>query len=221
MREATLIDDPANPSSPFDKILTAYRDLATKALSVFHIDMRLNIIQTMSQVLETPYSIDQPVNEPDPSILQLNSDLLSVDDTITAHLPEREYEFMTSGLALLLDTYLVTNATKIKSMNEYGCHRMQLNILVLQQNLRSVEKDVMLSRSAEYFDYFKQGPKAIVQKAKDTGGQDLGFNLDELKVLVELCHSDSVQSQQRDVASQSRRAMGDNILQLSEYMWST
>jgi len=175
----------------------------------------------MSQVLEAPYHLDQPVNEPESSILRLNQDLLSFDDTMTSHLPEKEYRFVTSGLGLLIDSLVVSGASKIKVMNDNGCRRMQLNVLVLQQNLRGMEKDVELSRSAQFFAYFQQGPKAIVEKAKESGGEDMVLDLEEMKVLVELCYSEALQSPQRDIAAQAKRNMGDDTLQLTEYMWST
>jgi uncharacterized Zn finger protein len=105
-------------------------------------------------------------------------------------------------------------------MNNYGCNRMLLNISVLQQNLKNLEKGVLLSRSTKFFDYFLEGPKAIVNAAKETGGEGLGFTLDEFKTLVELCYSEALQSEQREVQSQAKRNMGEDTLQLTEYMWS-
>ena len=210
-----------NHSSTFDGILSAYRELATKALLTLHVDIRCGIIHMMTQTLKASYFLDQPANEPDSSVLRLNADLLSFDDTLTIHLPEKEYQFMTSGLGLLLDHQLVTNASKISVMNENGCGRMQLNILVLQQNLKSIESDATLTRSAQFFEYFTEGAGTIVSKVKEAGGKDVGFNLEELKVLIELCYSEALQSEQRDIAMQAKRALSDHQLQLSECMWNT
>ena len=175
----------------------------------------------MSRVLKAPYFLDQPANEPDPSILALNADLLSFDDNLTVHLPRKEYSFITSGLGLLLDNILVTNASQVTVMNLNGCERMQLNILVLQQNLKSIESELALTRSAMFYDYFIGGADAIVEKAKATGGKDMGFSLEEIKVLVELCYSEALQSQHRDIAAQARKALSDQLLQLSESMWNS
>ena len=98
---------------------------------------------------------------------------------------------------------------------------MKLNILVLQQNLKSVEKDVMLVRSAQFYDYFCQGANAIIAKVSQTGGKDLGFNLEEMKVLIELCYSEALRSPHRDVAAQAKRALNDHQLQLTESMWAS
>lgn len=205
----------------FDGIVSAYRELASKALITLHVDIRCGIIHMMSRVLGAHYVLDQSANEPDPSVLTLNADLLSFDDTLTIHLPEKEYRFITAGLGSLLDHVLVTNASHIPVMNGHGCGRMQLNILVLQQNLKSIEDKATLSRSARFYEYFSEGADAIVSRAKKTGGKGMDFNLEELKVLVELCYSEALQSQQRDVAMQAKRALNDHQLQLSESMWNT
>jgi exocyst complex component 4 len=210
----------ADAGRPFDEILDAYRELAVAALFTLHVDLRCDIILTMAHVLHSPYVLDPPAREADPGVLALNSDLIGFDESLKSLLPDREYQFIVTGLGLLVDEFLISNASKISGMNGNGCGRMQLNILVLQQNLKSIEKDAMLSRSAQYFHYFGQGPKAIVARAKESGGKDMGFNLEEAKVLVELCYSEALRSPQREVAMQARKALDDDNMQLTEYMWS-
>ena len=204
---------------PFDNILALFRELATTALLTLHIDIRYGISFMMSQLQEGPFVLTQPATEPDPSILRLNADLLAFDDTMTSHLPEREYEFMTSGLGLLLDSFLITNAGKIKIMNQNGCGRMQLNILVIQQNLKSIESDVMLKKSAQFFEYFQEGAKAVVDKAQKNRGSDMDLNEEEIKILIELCYSEALNSPQRDIAAQAKRNMQEDLLMITESMW--
>ncbi len=179
--------------------------------------------------------------------------------------------FITTGLGLLVDTLLVTNASSIKAMNSAGCQRMQLNLLVLQQNLKNIEPDVVLRRSAQYFDLFLAGPDQIIEKAKEalqskngssssgTNNPDkkkeeqkeveessdakkgsengdtnagrevdegegkvlLPFSHEELKFLVELCHSEALSSDRREAAMQARRQLNDRLLRLSEFTWQT
>ena len=98
---------------------------------------------------------------------------------------------------------------------------MQLNILVLQQNLRNIEARGSLPFSATFFDLFDAGPDAIVAKAKQNQGKDLGFSYEEMKALVELCYSEKLQSERREVVLQAKRALDDHLLQISEYMWQS
>jgi exocyst complex component 4 len=132
-----------------------------------------------------------------------------------------------TGLGLLIDTLLVTNAGTVRAMNANGCGRMQLNILVLQQNLKNIEQDVSLQRAARYYDLFTAGPEAVVKTAKEgkegaevKGGRE-SFNYDELKTLVELCFSEQLADPERGVSVVAKREMGEYLLQLSEHMWQS
>lgn len=171
------------------------------------------------------YVLDQPVSDPDPRVLSLNADLVAYDETVVRFLRDREISFIHKGLGLLIDTFMVTNSGMVEAMNANGSGRMQLNILVLQQNLKNIEADVDLDRAAKFFDLFDQGPEAVVkqaeeQKARGAGQKEL-FSYDELKTLVELYYSEQLSSPERGISTAARRAMGEHTLQLSEYMWQS
>lgn len=211
----------------FDSILTSIRTLGDIALLTLHVDIRLGVIHMLTRTLHTPYILAQPAQDPDPFILSLNIDLLSFADTLSTHLPTPAQDFIRNGLALLMDTFLVTNAAHMTGgMNENGCGRMQLNILVLSQNLKSIESgsaehSIELDRSARFFDLFMEGADAVVEKAKDKGGEGLeGFSLEELKALVELWYREGTESGLREVQVKSRRELGDRLLVLSECLWN-
>ena len=190
-------------------------------LFTLHVDIRCGIIHMIERSFHGKYLLDQPTNEADASVLSLNADLVSFDENMSGYLRERERTFITTGLGLLLDRLLVANASHITSMNLNGCGRMQLNILVLQQNLKNIEGDVALDRSAQFFGLFVEGPDTIVARAKETRGKDHGFSYEELKVLVELCYSEGIHSPRREVAVAAKRALSDHLLALSEHMWQT
>ena len=209
----------------FDSILASFHDLGNTALLTLHVDIRLGIIHMLTRTLHAPYILAQPAQDPDPSILLLNADLLSFADTLSAQLPIREQDFIRNGLALLIDSFLVTNVTHITGgMNEHGCGRMQLNILVLSQNLKSIESgsaehSVELDRSARFFDLLMEGADGVIGRAKDRAGEGLeGFSLEELKALVELWYREGTENGTREVQVKSRRELGDKLLVLSEYL---
>ncbi|KAL9101332.1 MAG: hypothetical protein Q9163_003400 [Psora crenata] len=213
--------------SAFDSILSSIRALATTALLTLHIDIRLGVIHMLARTMSAPYVLAQPSQDPDPSILSLNADLLSTVDTLSSHLPEAAHRFVTTGLALLIDKYFVSNASHIRhGMNEHGCGRMQLNILVLSQNLKSIETtstdhSIDLVLSGRYFDLFSEGADSVVSRAKDKGGAGLeGFGLEELKSLVELWYKEGTESSQREVQVKSQRDLADRLLVLSECLWN-
>jgi exocyst complex component 4 len=191
-------------------------------------EVRCQIISALTEALspeKAPYLLEQAVNDPDPRILNLNADLVSYDETVVRFLRDKEISFIRTGLGLLIESFLVTNAGKVKAMNAHGCGRMQLNILVLQQNLKNIEADVGLDRAAKFFDLFTQGPDAVVKLAKEekesgNGGKEL-FGYEELKTLVELCYSEQLASPERGITTSASRSMGDHMLQLEEFTWKT
>ena len=157
---------------------------------------------------------------------------------------------MRSGLALLVNSYLVANAPMTAPMNGKGCGRMRLNVLVLQQNLKNIEEGADLGRAAGYFELFELGPEAIVKRAREDserartagggGGADgedgqqegggagagggaggVRFTYDELKALLELCYSEQLADPERGVAAAAKRQLADKLLGLSEYMWQS
>ncbi|KAL8951040.1 MAG: hypothetical protein Q9222_002954 [Ikaeria aurantiellina] len=205
-------------TSTFDGILSSMRSLALSALFTLQVDIRCGMAHMAGQLIRASYLLPYPINNPDPSALSLNSDLLSFDDTLSTYLASKEHSFITAGLAMLLDSLLVTNATQIKSMDANGCGRMQLNILVLQQNLKAVEGDVSLSHSAHFFEMFMEGADAIMAKMQDTKGKQRDFSLQEYRALLELCHSQALQSPQREASMHARKKLEDHLHQLEDLM---
>ena len=203
-------------------------------------EVRCRIVHSLHTVLSpstAPYILDQEVTAPDPQILSLNGELVLYDETVARFLHSREAGFIRTGLGLLINSYLVANAPMVAPINSRGCGRMQLNVLVLQQNLKNVEEGVDLARAANYYAVFDQGPDGVVAKAKEgaeaqkqqqqklqdgTAAKDPNrFTYDELKALMELCYSEQLADPERGVASQAKRQMADKLLNLSEYMWQS
>ena len=213
-------------SSGFDSIVSSYQELAAKVLLTLHMEIRCQIIHALSHALspeEAPYMLEQVVKDPDPRILNLNADLVAYEETVVRFLREKEITFVRTGLGHLINSYLVTNAGMVKAMNSNGCGRMQLNILVLQQNLKNIEDNVSLARAARFYDLFTEGAEAVVreaQESKDASGGE-NFDYDELKTLVELCYSEQVSSPERGISTVAKRGMGEDLLKLSEYMWQS
>ncbi|KAL9021031.1 MAG: hypothetical protein Q9185_001699 [Variospora sp. 1 TL-2023] len=201
-------------AATLDGIVQSMRALAIDALFTLQVDIRCGIAHMIAQMLKAPYSLEYPTNNPDPGVLSLNSDLLSFNDTVLTCLPPREHRFITGGLTAWTDALLVSGAARIVLMNANGCGRMQLNILVLQQNLKAIEGDISLSRSARFFELFAQGEDVVVAKARETRWKDMDFSLEELKALLELCHSESLQSPQRESSVQARKRLEEHLRQL-------
>ncbi|KAL8900190.1 MAG: hypothetical protein Q9192_001194 [Flavoplaca navasiana] len=206
----------AESAATFDVVVASMRSLALDALFTLQVDIRCGIAHMLGRLYNAPYSLPYPTNNPDPNVLSLNSDLLSFDDTLSSYLDDKEHRFITDGLATLMDSLLVAHAGDIGCMDSNGCGRMQLNILVLQQNLKAIEGGVQLSRSADYFELFAEGADAVVERAQQTGAKGADFSIEEFKSLVELCHSEALQSQQREPSMQARKKLTEHLRQLDE-----
>ncbi|KAF2488636.1 hypothetical protein BU16DRAFT_586867 [Lophium mytilinum] len=208
-------------AAEFDGVVNSYQQLAATVLRCLHLEIRCRVLHQLRLSIKEDYLLEQVVNDPDPDIISLNGDLVVFDEEVSNHLPDTQHLLITTHLATLMDTALLHfSSHNIKRMNAAGCGRMQLNILVLQQNLKNVEALALLPRSAAYFDFFTAGPDAIIKRAKETGEEGLGYSYEELKGLVELCYSEPLGSERREVAMQAKRAEGDCLLQLSEVMWA-
>lgn len=220
----------------FDGIVSSYEELAATALLNLHMEARCRIAYSLRVALDpktAPYLLDQDVKEPDPTILNLNSELLAYDETVVRFLREREVSFIRTGLGLLINSFLIANASMVAPINARGSGRMQLNILVLQQNLKNIEAGVDMARAANYWALFDEGADAIVAKAKEDAaraaeennvpiGRDPDrFTYDELKALVELCYSELMASAERGNVNAAKRNMAEKLLELSEHMWQS
>lgn len=195
----------------FDTTLQSLRDFACTALFALHVDIRCGIIHMLKRTMEGPKPRNTRSSEPttpspsslaswwhilsnqptaaSPTVLELNNDLIAFDTNISSYLGPSERWFITSGLARFIDRTFVANTCHIGAMNENGALRLQLDVLVLQQNLKNiiidptdgVRKDdssspqqnseqievVALPRSAKFLDWFLEGAEKALDYAKD------------------------------------------------------
>jgi exocyst complex component 4 len=205
----------------FDGVVRSFQSLASTVLACLHLEIRVHILYSLQRSIKQTYQVDQLLNEPDPAIISLNTEMVEFDGQIVKYIPTDQYRLITTGLSPLMDTFLLHLSKRITLMNKNGCSLMQLNILVLQQNLKNIESSGSLQFSAAFFDLFDSGPDGIVAKAKENQGKDLGFSYEEMKALVELCYSERLQSDRREVVLQAKRSLDDHLLQINEYMWQS
>ena len=192
---ATLPQGPYLPcdqqtATQLDAVLMSFTELSTLILRTLHIDLRLQLLQGVYKAMDTTYALNQPYNDPDPAILTLSSSLSTYDAVISTHLLEPQYRFLTSNLHILINNALTSLATTVPAMDAHGIARMSLNILVLQQSLKSLQPDADLNSAARFYELGAQGPGAVVKE-----GPKEGYAVGDLKALVRLCYDE-----QRDVA---------------------
>lgn len=87
-----------------------------------------------------------------------------------------------------------------------------------------IEDDALLTQSSQYYELFLQGPDAIMEYVKERKSKDkegVGYTYDELRTVIELCFSANIRGDDREEAINSRKKMGDMLLQLGEIMWDS
>jgi exocyst complex component 4 len=153
------------------------------------------------------YQLAEDVAEPDPSVVDLNSDLAECDDCAAQTLaaPERRYIF--EGLSLLMDQLLISNARHIRLANQHGLSKMMRNILALQQNLKNIGDtplEVDFDRSRKFWEVFGKGPKAMLDMIRSGA---ISYDFEDYKSLLNLmCGID--QSSKDDLADTTAPASG-------------
>ena len=208
---------PLNPetASAFDTTLQSLRDLASNALFALHVDIRCGVIHMLTRTMAGPnppatsHNSEPTTPSPDantnwwhiinnqptassPTVLELNNDLIAFDTNISVYLGPAERWFITSGLARFIDRAFVSCTRHIGAMNENGALRLQLDVLVLQQNLKNIivmhpdfttneepptstqsqpesqtPEPIALPRSAKFLDWFLEGATQALAYAKD------------------------------------------------------
>lgn len=212
----------------FDNVVLAFQSLSTTVLKTLHFEIRMQILHALSHTIRTSYILDSILSDPDPTVLALNNSLIGFDNEVSTYIPSTQYPLITRGLAALMDTHLLRLSRGITSMNSNGCALMQLNILVLQQNLKNIEPAAELQYSALFFDLFTAGPEVIVQRARKEGkGFGINgnatvadrFDYDTVKGLVELCYSEKLSSDRREIGVQAKRQLDTHLLDISEALY--
>jgi exocyst complex component 4 len=183
-------------SSEFDRVVSSYQSLSTRILRTLHLAVRSTILHSLSTSLQSNLFIDTPLNDPAPIILALNSSLVVFDTEVSRYTPPPAYVRMTQGLATLMDTYfLALCRSRIERMNTHGCAHMQLNILVLQQNLKNIEEGAELPYAALFFN--------------ETG----------VKKLLQMTYEERLTGDNRESSVSAKRQLDAQLLEISEFMY--
>lgn len=258
-------------SESFDSTVNSLHSLGQNALLTLHIDIRCGIIHMLTKAMSGPNPPTVRNSEPTtpspstsenwwhiimnmptaacPTVLQLNGDLIAFDTNISTYLGCAERWFIVSGMSRVIDRVFVAATRYIGAMNENGALRLQLDVLVLQQNLKNILIDpvtdpaspedkeiVALPRSAKFLDWFLEGAEKALDCASEekgmfashtdkalASGNDEPFTYDELRVLVDLCFSEVLRgprgAESREDFMSSKKASADALLRLNEVMW--
>lgn len=159
----------ATARRPFDALLDSYQQLANMVLYTLRLELRLRTMHYLDKATrDGVYQLQEDILEPDPSVVDLNSNLAECDELVGHALMSRSrrsvvrtrvsggrspslithvadvkeiaplLRFVFEGLSPLMDDLLIRNARHIRLANQFGQHKMLRNILALQQNLKTL-----------------------------------------------------------------------------------
>ncbi|KWU43286.1 hypothetical protein RHOSPDRAFT_26426 [Rhodotorula sp. JG-1b] len=172
---------------PFDALIDSYQQLADMVLFTLRLELRLRTMHYLDKATrDGVYQLQEDILEPDPSVVDLNSDLAECDELEGHALMPRSRRFVFEGLSPLMDDLLIRNARHIRLANGFGQHKMLRNILALQQNLKTLGDEplqVNFDRSRRFWELFEQGPQTMLELAR---ANKIHYDFDDLKALLNL-----------------------------------
>ncbi|KAF2768496.1 Sec8 exocyst complex component [Teratosphaeria nubilosa] len=186
-----------NTAQEFDAVVGSFTEVSSLVLRTLHVDLRLHLLQGIYAALDKSYRLNQPFTDPDAQILDLSNSLASYDTDIATHLLPTQYTYLALNLHVLANNSFISLVSNVRDMDDYGNERMQRNVLVLQQRLKSMEpprasgglatsgksKDlVSLARAGRFWQMGEAGCATIVGE-----GSKEGYERSELKYLIRLC----------------------------------
>lgn len=184
-------DEPAGPYLPldtnmaarFDAVIVSFNELGALILRTLRLDLRLQVLHGVAAACGHTYALGEAYNDPDPAILSLSTNLSAYDTAISTRILQPQYDFLTGNLHVLLNASLTSHIllSHIPALDAFGLARAQLNILVLQQAIKSLEPAGSLHKAAEFWALAERGCDAIVNE-----GRNLGYATADLEVLLRL-----------------------------------
>ncbi|KAI0673359.1 Sec8 exocyst complex component-specific domain-containing protein [Trametes maxima] len=170
----------------FQALHMTYVQLAELVLYTIRIDVRCRVIHHLDLALRHGiYRIEREAAEPDPHIIDLNTELGNSEASLTSTLPEVQRKFVFEGMGHLMQHLLISNARYILSANNLGIKKMMRNMLALQQNIKTITDDnhsPEFDRAKRYYSLFLLSPPDML----DTVRQKQEFTFDEYKAILDL-----------------------------------
>jgi exocyst complex component 4 len=128
------------------------------------------------------YTTDREAAEPDPHIIDLNTELGQCDDFVSAALPKRKQQYASTiflinlndptciryvfvGLGQLMEQQLISNARYIRLANAFGVKKILRNIIALQQGIRTITNEPQprdLDHARRYYSLFFISPQVRI-----------------------------------------------------------
>lgn len=214
------------PLKRFDAAVSELEYLADTCVIALRCDMRCRTLYYIDRTMvEGEYLLDNETEERDVFIGYLDAECVKCDEHMVDCLLESDKDFILTGLARLVNELLISDADSLDVINSNGVQKMQCNILVLQQMLKSVVSDpkhVDFSKAIKFYELAGWSPVSLIDSIKN-GSVDQ--NYEECKMLIRLANSETIHRHEsagrRDAASVTKNILNEQLVQLHEYFSSS
>ncbi|KAJ7630763.1 exocyst complex component sec8 [Roridomyces roridus] len=170
----------------FQALLKTYEQLSELILDTIRIDIRCRTIHYLESSLQYGnYSIEREAGEPDPYIVDLNTELGECSDFATTCLPKRERQFVFMGLSSLMEQLLISGARHLRLPTPFGIKKVMRNILALQQSIKALTSDhenTEFDRAKRYYSLFNISPQEMLDGIRE---KQL-FTFDEYQTMLNM-----------------------------------
>ncbi|KAG1768897.1 hypothetical protein EV702DRAFT_712292 [Suillus placidus] len=173
-------------SRRFGALLKTYSQLAEIILHTIRIDIRCRTMHYLDAAMRLGnYNIDHEAGEPDPYVVDLNTEISNCNEFVSAAMLKEEHQFVFAGLEHLMEHLFISNARHVRMANDFGIRKIIRNTLALQQSVRTISDDQQhaeFERAKSYYSLFFLAPQGLLDSIR----QHQNFTFDEYKTILNL-----------------------------------
>lgn len=116
---------------------------------------------------EGNYDFEEPSNEPDPYVSNLANDLIRYESIAAEWLPYSRYHVVMDELDESLSDMLIADFRYIRSLNSFGCHKLDMNVATLEQILSLISSgtNTDLDPARQFYRLAAAGPDKFIELA--------------------------------------------------------
>lgn len=214
------------PLKKFDEEINELEHLADTCVIALRCDMRIRTLYYVDRTMnEGDYLLDNETDERDVFIGHLDSDCVKCDEHMGEYLLQSDKDFVLTGLARMINELMIYDADSLEVINANGVQKMQCNILVLQQMLKSIVSDpkqVDFTRAIKFYELAGWSPVSLIDTIKN-GGVNLSYEEDRL--VLRLANSETIHKHEsagrRDAASVNKNILNEQLVQLYDYFYGS
>ncbi|KAF8167728.1 exocyst complex component sec8 [Crassisporium funariophilum] len=178
----------------FQALLKTYDQLSSLILDTIRIDLRCRTIHYLDAAMRHGnYDSNYEAAEPDPHVVDLNTELMQCNESMSVRLPEKDRQYLFAGLGHLMEHMLISQACQLRLPNAFGIKKILRNILALQQGIKTLisdSQDSEFERAKRYYSLFFISPQEMLDGIR----KRQTFTFDEYQAMLNLqCGVDSSQ----------------------------